>query len=55
MIPKQGPNPGKTQEEIIIQTMISGLSTSRLGKPDSFSQKIPWGVADTHFLDEYIL
>jgi hypothetical protein len=36
VIRKNEANPGKTQEEIIIQTMISGLSASPVGRADLF-------------------
>jgi hypothetical protein len=39
VIQKKETNPGKTQEEIVIQTIISGLSTSPLENPALFHRR----------------
>jgi hypothetical protein len=51
MIQKQGPNPGKTQEELVIQTVISRLSIQKKewsGVQISFAT-IPAGATGTLF------
>jgi hypothetical protein len=55
MIRKDETNPGKTQEEIIIQTMISGLSVSPMGRPDSFFTGDTFGSGRYTFFREDIL
>jgi hypothetical protein len=54
-IRKQDTNPGKTQDEFVIQTTISGLPATWPGEPDPILPVVLTIEGGTYFLDEYIL